>query len=119
MQENTDDLIPDKFYFRIGEVSDIARVDPSVLRFWETEFDEIRPKRTSSGQRLYRKKDVHIVLTIKELLYNQKFTIQGAKQHLKKRIKKEIRSPVIINSDIIKEIREQLEMIKRILNGAT
>jgi DNA-binding transcriptional MerR regulator len=77
--------IPDKFYFKIGEVSDIAGVAPYVLRFWETEFKQIKPKRTDAGQRLYRKQDVALVLRIKHLLYHRKFTIEGARQHLKKK----------------------------------
>jgi DNA-binding transcriptional MerR regulator len=75
--------IPDKLYFRIGEVSRITRLPSSVLRFWESEFPRIRPRRTEAGQRLYRRSDVELVLTIKQLLYEQKFTIKGAKQYLK------------------------------------
>ncbi len=74
--------IPDKLYFRIGEVSRLASVPAYVLRFWEKEFRRIRPKRTASGQRLYRKKDVELILTIKELLYEKKFTIAGARRRL-------------------------------------
>ena len=74
--------IPDKLYFRIGEVSKIAGLPTYVLRFWETEFPRIRPKRTSSGQRLYTRNDIELVLKIKNLLYVKKFTIQGARQHL-------------------------------------
>ena len=77
--------IPDKFYFKIGEVSDIAGVPAYVLRFWETEFRQIRPKRTDAGQRLYRRQDVVLILKIKHLLYSRKFTIQGARQHLKRK----------------------------------
>ena len=74
--------IPDKLYFRIGEVSKIVGLPTYVLRFWETEFPRIRPKRTSSGQRLYTRGDIELVLKIKDLLYEKKFTIQGARQHL-------------------------------------
>lgn len=74
--------IPDKKYFRIGEVSEITGLEAYVLRFWETEFKKIHPKRTESGQRLYSQKDVELILTIKRLLYTDKFTIQGAKKHL-------------------------------------
>ena len=74
--------IPDKLYFRIGEVSKIVGLPTYVLRFWETEFPRIRPKRTSSGQRLYTRGDIELVLKIKNLLYEKKFTIQGARQHL-------------------------------------
>jgi DNA-binding transcriptional MerR regulator len=86
MLENNPEIqeIPDKLYFKIGEVSRIVNVPSYVLRFWETEFRQIKPKRTDSGQRLYRKRDVHLVLHIKQLLYDQKFTIDGARQHLKK-----------------------------------
>ncbi|MBL0713418.1 MAG: MerR family transcriptional regulator [Desulfosarcina sp.] len=75
--------IPEKLYFRIGEVSDIAGVPSYVLRFWETEFPSIKPRRTESGQRLYRKVDVERILLIKGLLHDKRFTIQGARQYLK------------------------------------
>jgi len=80
--------LPDKLYFKIGEVSSITELPSYVLRFWETEFKRIRPKRTSSGQRLYRKRDVELILKIKYLLYEKKYTIQGAKQHLKSKTTK-------------------------------
>jgi DNA-binding transcriptional MerR regulator len=75
--------IPDKLYFRIGEVTGITELPAYVLRFWESEFPEIRPKRTDSGQRLYRKSDIETILFIKGLLYDKKFTIEGARQHLR------------------------------------
>ena len=75
--------IPDKHYFRIGEVGRIGGVPTYVLRFWESEFPQIRPRRTPSGQRLYRRKDVELILTIRHLLYEKKFTIEGARQHLR------------------------------------
>lgn len=75
--------IPDKLFFRIGEVSRIAQVPPSVLRFWESEFPRIRPRRTDSGQRLYRRSEVELILTIRHLLYERKFTIKGARNFLK------------------------------------
>lgn len=75
--------IPDKLYFRIGEVTGITDLPAYVLRFWESEFPEIRPKRTESGQRLYRKPDIETILCIKDLLYDKKFTIEGARQHLR------------------------------------
>ncbi len=74
--------IPDKLYYKIGEVSDIAGIPAYVLRFWESEFKRIAPKRTESGQRLYRKADIALILRIKDLLYNKKFTIPGARRHL-------------------------------------
>ena len=74
--------VPDKEYFRIGEVAELAGVPSYVLRFWESEFSSIHPKTTDSGQRLYRKSDVELILTIKHLLHEKRFTIEGAKQHL-------------------------------------
>lgn len=74
--------IPEKAYFRIGEVSRILGVEPYVVRYWETEFKSIRPERSSSSQRLYRRKDLEQLLLIKDLLYNKKFTISGARQKL-------------------------------------
>lgn len=69
--------IPDKLYFRIGEVTAITDLAAYVLRFWESEFPDIKPKRTESGQRLYRKSDIETLLLIKHLLYDKKFTIQA------------------------------------------
>lgn len=74
--------IPDKMYFKIGEVSDITGLETHVLRFWETEFKNIKPRRTSTGQRMYRKRDIQLILYIKNLLHNEKFTIQGARKYL-------------------------------------
>ena len=75
--------IPDKQYFKIGEVAEIAGVEPYVLRYWETEFKAIRPEKTRSNQRLYRRRDVETVLTIKQLLYDEGFRIDGAKRRLR------------------------------------
>jgi DNA-binding transcriptional MerR regulator len=74
--------IPDKLYFRIGEVSRLAGIKPYVLRFWETEFPSLGPKKSGTGQRMYRRKDVELVLEIKRLLYDQRFTIEGARNLL-------------------------------------
>ncbi len=77
--------IPDKLYFRIGEVSRLVGVPHSVLRYWETEFSAISPKKSGAGQRLYRRKDVELLLEIKQLLYERRFTIEGARRHLESR----------------------------------
>jgi DNA-binding transcriptional MerR regulator len=106
--------IPDKRYFRIGEVSHLTGLESYVLRFWETEFKNISPKRTEAGQRLYRKKDVELIFKIKHLLYEKKFTIQGAKQHLDSGRKKETgeKRP---SSNILKEIHAELLTIRKLL----
>jgi DNA-binding transcriptional MerR regulator len=75
--------IPDKLYFKIGEVSEILGVEPYVLRYWETEFSQLAPKKSGTGHRLYRRKDVELLLRIKHLLYEKRFTIEGARQSLK------------------------------------
>src|SRR5215472_3695901 len=74
--------IPDKLYFRIGEVSRLAGIKPYVLRFWETEFPGLGPKKSGTGHRLYRRKDVELVLEIKRLLYEKRYTIEGARKAL-------------------------------------
>lgn len=77
--------IPDKLYFRIGEVSRLAGIKPYVLRFWETEFSALGPKKSGKGHRLYRRKDVELVLEIKRLLYENRYTIEGARKYLESR----------------------------------
>ncbi len=81
--------IPNKLYFRIGEVAKLAGVKPYVLRFWETEFPELGPKKSGTGHRLYRRKDVELVLEIKRLLYEKRYTIEGARKTLAEKPKKE------------------------------
>jgi DNA-binding transcriptional MerR regulator len=78
-----DIVIPDKLYFRIGEVAKLCDLPAYVLRFWETEFSQLSPKKSSKGQRLYRQRDVEHLVRIKKLLYEEGFTIAGARQHLK------------------------------------
>ena len=74
--------IPNKLYFRIGEVAQIAGVEPYVLRFWETEFAQLKAKKSGTGQRLYRRKEVEMILEVKRLLKEKRFTIEGAKLYL-------------------------------------
>jgi DNA-binding transcriptional MerR regulator len=80
-------IVPDKLYFRIGEVSTLCRLPAYVLRFWETEFPQLKPVKSSTGQRMYRRKDVEAVLRIKKLLYEEGFTIAGARQQLRSDVK--------------------------------
>jgi len=88
-------LIPDKLYFRIGEVASLCRLPAYVLRFWESEFPQLKPIKSSTGQRMYRKRDVESVLRIKELLYQQGFTISGARQQLRAEVKTDKSQPAI------------------------
>ena len=75
--------LPDKLYFRIGEVATIVGVEPHVLRYWETEFRSIRPEKSRKGQRVYSRRDVDTLLKVKELLYGHRYTIAGAKRKLR------------------------------------
>ena len=108
--------LPDKLYFKVGEVSEITGLPAHVLRFWETEFKKINPKRTDSGQRLYRKSDVELILGIKHLLYEKKFTIPGARQFLKTASSKT--SPKDSDASILElldELRQELKAIRKII----
>ncbi|MBM4357617.1 MAG: MerR family transcriptional regulator [Deltaproteobacteria bacterium] len=75
--------LPDKLYFRIGEVAEIVGVETHVLRYWETEFRSIRPEKSRKGQRIYSRRDVESLIKIKELLYGHRYTIAGAKRKLR------------------------------------
>ncbi len=79
--------IPEKIFFKIGEVCELVGVQAHVLRYWETEFSMLAPQKNRSGQRTYRRRDVEIALRIKELLYDEKFTIAGAKKKLAEEIR--------------------------------
>lgn len=81
--------IPNKLYFRIGEVADLLSVKPYVLRYWETEFADIKPAKSKSGQRLYKRRDVEMLVQIKELLYQERFTINGARKRLKELVREQ------------------------------
>lgn len=104
--------IPNKLYFRIGEVSKIVAVPTHVLRFWETEFKKIRPKRTPAGQRLYTQRDIRLILKIKNLLYDRRFTIEGARQHLGSATKK----PAGVDREVLAELRSELAHIRDLLD---
>src|SRR5437773_8597218 len=80
-------IVPDKLYFRIGEVSELCHLPAYVLRFWETEFPQLKPVKSNTGQRMYRRKDVDAALRIKKLLYEEGFTIAGARQQLRSDLK--------------------------------
>lgn len=104
--------IPDKLYFKIGEVSLIAAVPTHVLRFWESQFPKIAPKRTASGQRLYTRKEVDQILAIKDLLYQRKFTIEGARRHLRVHAGDE----KITALQVLEDVRAELAQLRRLLD---
>ena len=107
--------IPNKLYFKIGEVSTITGVEPYVLRYWESEFKAIKPSRTQSKQRIYRRKDVELIIEVKKILYEEKFTIAGARkrlQEVKSQDKKQLNFDFTVKKDhqkILGEIKEELK----------
>src|SRR3984957_5773807 len=92
--------IPDKLFFRIGEVSQIVGVEAYVLRYWESEFPGLSPRKSSSGQRMFRRKDVELLLRIKHLLYSQKFTIEGARKALSDQNKEKTKSAPVRQAEL-------------------
>jgi DNA-binding transcriptional MerR regulator len=111
-----DTIIPEKAYFRIGEVSKILDVEPYVIRYWESEFRTIKPVRTRAAQRLYRKKDVQELLNIKNLLYFQRFTIDGAKKQLFKMHQNDDPDKVDEEKEKLILIKRELQQIKKIIS---
>ena len=113
-------VIPEKLYFRIGEVSELCQLPAYVLRFWETEFPQLKPVKSNTGQRMYRRKDVENVLRIKRLLYDEGFTIAGARQHLKETKTEKNQAPLPFPerpSADLKHIRQGLREILSILSA--
>jgi DNA-binding transcriptional MerR regulator len=104
--------IPNKQYYRIGEVSRIVGVPTYVLRFWETEFKRIKPRRTATGQRIYHRSDLTLILKIKSLLYDRQFTIKGARKHLSTKTEQ---PPSTVDSEKIAQIRSELQQIRDLL----
>src|SRR6476646_6845658 len=113
--------IPDKLYFRIGEVSSLPGVETYVLRYWESEFPSLAPKKSGTGHRLYRRKDVELLLKIKHLLYDKRYTIEGARQSLHNESKtNKMRGPEkqqrdLFSPDPLARIRHELSSILQIL----
>ena len=110
-----DPRIPDKKNFRIGEVAEIAEVESYVLRFWETEFKSLRPSKSKSNQRMYSQEDVAMVLQIRDLLYQDGFTIEGARKQLREKTASDPQVPARTESvlrQLGKEVRELLQLVR-------
>ena len=118
---NAEIIIPDKLYFRIGEVAGLCRLPAYVLRFWETEFPQLKPIKSSAGQRMYRKRDVESVVRIKKLLYEDGFTIAGARVQLREENKSERNQsalPFPMNPALsVAHLRNELQQILHILSA--
>jgi DNA-binding transcriptional MerR regulator len=111
--------IPDKFYFKIGEVSSLLGVKPYVVRFWETEFD-LAPAKNRSRHRVYKKHEVETLLEIRRLLYDERFTIEGAQKKLKERMKNKSKQLGLNLEDkkqkaVLQKVKKDLEKIREML----
>jgi len=116
-------VVPEKLYFRIGEVADLCKLPAYVLRFWESEFPQLKPVKGNTGQRMYRQRDVESVLRIKKLLYDEGFTIPGARERLKDEIKNKrsqniLPFPTAIPATELRRIRQGLQDILSLLSSS-
>lgn len=121
-RKNDEVLIPERLYFRIGEVSELCKLPAYVLRFWETEFPQLKPVKSSTGQRMYRRHDIEFVLRIKKLLYQDGFTIAGARALLKSETKPAksqslLPFPQRVPSAELRRVRQGLKEILGILSA--
>lgn len=114
-------IIPNKNYFSIGEAAQITGVKPYVLRYWESQFKLLRPIRRESGQRSYTRKDIELILEIKEILRNKEFTIAGAKKHLQEEARKKDKQLQLdltqeaTYTTLLKEVKKELTEILKLL----
>ncbi len=102
----------DKFFYKIGEVSDIAKVEPYVLRYWESEFSFLKPQKNKAGQRVYTKKNIELVLQIRNLLYKDKYTIAGVKRKFNEDSLKKNSVPIETVERVKKRLKEILKTLK-------
>jgi DNA-binding transcriptional MerR regulator len=114
-------VVPDKLYFRIGEVARLCGLPPYVLRFWETEFPQLKPTKGSTGQRMYRKREVEHALRIKQLLYDEGYTIAGARQQMKDEVRPARKQSALpfASGPVpgLEKVRNELQQILRILSA--
>jgi DNA-binding transcriptional MerR regulator len=108
--------IPDKLYFRIGEVAALCEVPAYVLRFWESEFPQLKPNKGGTGQRLYRRRDVEMALRVKALLYDEGYTIPGARQMLKSELKRKAPQLSLLGASTSADVK-QLRILRRELEA--
>src|ERR1700752_3519266 len=113
--------VPDKLYYRIGEVETITEIPAYVLRYWESEFKLLRPKKNPAGQRLYRKKDLELVMRIKTLLYDERLTLEGAKKRLRDEARGTSQMDLGLKSVALEEtprrFRDRLRALRERLTG--
>lgn len=110
-----DSRFPDKLFYRIGDVSDITGIKPHVLRYWESEFSGLHPRKNRAGQRIYERRDVELILEIKSLLYEQRYTISGAKKFLTPKNKRVAQKSLAAKAP--SDLSAVLKMCRRELRG--
>ncbi len=116
-----DTTLPDKMYYKIGEVAEVAQVKTSVLRFWESKFSFLKPEKSTTGQRLYSKKEVDLILKVRQLLYVEKYTIEGVRKKISTSGKlkncSDIQSEhkIVEKSMLLNEVRQELQVIRNML----
>jgi len=110
--------VPDKLYYKIGEVAQMADVRTSVLRFWETEFEFLRPEKSTKGQRLYTRREVDLVLQVRRMLYDDKFTIEGVKRRISSKGKLLVADDLASAPNVderlllLKSVKEDLKLLR-------
>jgi len=111
--------IPDKLYYKIGEVAALLKVKTHVLRYWETEFAELQPVKSRTNQRLYRRKDVETALLIKDLLYRQGFTIAGARKQISSELRSQKPAETLVETpiEVLRQIKTDLQRIQKRLRA--
>ncbi|MFQ5827837.1 MAG: MerR family transcriptional regulator [Candidatus Methylomirabilia bacterium] len=114
--------IPDKLYYRIGEVEALTGLPPYVLRYWESEFKLLKPKKSDTGQRLYTKRELELVARIKTLLYEERLTLEGAKKRLLTESRKrseqlDLGVPETVYEEVLKRVRRRLLALRSLLRG--
>ena len=120
-------ILPEQTYFSIGEVAKLTQVKPYVVRYWETQFGALRPPRRDSAQRKFTRRDIDLILKIRELLYDKRFTIAGARRHLQDEVKRgaaQLKLDLGTNDDgksleLHRNARKELEDARRILKERT
>jgi len=113
--------LPEKLYYKIGEVAEIVGVKPYVLRYWESEFSVLKPTKSRSKQRLYKRRDVETLLRIKHLLHDERFTVEGARKRLKSLHKEERKQPELPLGDrtyrsVLAHVKREIELLHRMLS---
>jgi DNA-binding transcriptional MerR regulator len=107
--------VPTKQIFKIGEVCEMMQVEPYVLRYWETEFEELQPEKNPMGQRIYRPRDIEVIYLIKKLLYEEGYTIVGARKQLKKELTKITDASRMSSEELAEDLRKIRWELKEIL----